>query len=90
MKEARHRFYDSIYTKCPEEVIHRDRKQISGGGGGLVINRVTVHEHGVSFWGDGNSLELVMMITHYEYTKITEFVYFKMLNFTLYEFYLNI
>ena len=42
--------------KCPEQQIHRDRKQITGCQG--LGERGCVGRYRISFWGDENVLEL--------------------------------
>lgn len=75
MKEADTRdriLCDSIYMKCSEQANPWRRKEISGcqrleeeGEQGIVVNGSRV-----SFQGDANILELVVMVAHpYEYSK---------------------
>ena len=50
---------------------------------------MTAHGYIVSFWGDENVLELVVMVIHpYEYTKTTE-LYLERVSFIVYKLYLN-
>ena len=55
--------YNFMYMKCPEEAYLQRQKVVARG--------LTANRYAVSFWDDGNVLELdsVMAAQHSEYTK---------------------
>ena len=56
--------------KCPEQQIHRDRKQITGCQG--LGERGCVGRYRISFWGDENVLMVLMVVMVTQQCKYTK------------------